>query len=164
VLLLASEVLPPLDEADLRDRPPALPGVARLVGAKSRRAAVTDPSNDQTRARGGVGLWQGRPGRNRHDPAPLEMFESTVQLKPRDQWRPGMIPDTLVDALNQAIKVPVLSKLWVPQIRNCIDMLATRIEQLAKTVPGVSSALAERLTGGRMSVSRFFAGPLAAMA
>ena len=100
------------------------------------------------------------------------MFETTIQLKPREQWRAGMTPEKLIEELDQAVKVPGLSNLWVPPIRNRIDMLATgikspigvkvsgadlaaidriagRIEQEAKTVPGVSSALAERLTGGR---------------
>ena len=106
------------------------------------------------------------------DPAPLEMFETTIQLKPREQWRPGMTPEKLVEELDHAVKVPGLANLWVPPIRNRIDMLATgikspigvkvsgsdlssidrvavQIEQIAKGVPGVSSALAERLTGGR---------------
>ncbi|HEX3138814.1 MAG TPA: efflux RND transporter permease subunit, partial [Rhizobacter sp.] len=106
------------------------------------------------------------------DPAPLEMFETTIQFKPRDQWRPGMTPDKLVEELDRAVKVPGLSNVWVPPIRNRIDMLATgikspvgikvagadlvtidrlttQIEAAVKEVPGVSSALAERLTGGR---------------
>jgi Cu(I)/Ag(I) efflux system membrane protein CusA/SilA len=100
------------------------------------------------------------------------MFETTIQFKPRDQWRPGMTPDKLVEALDNAVKVPGLSNIWVPPIRNRIDMLATgikspvgikvagtdlatidrlttQIESVVKKVPGVSSALAERLTGGR---------------
>jgi Cu(I)/Ag(I) efflux system membrane protein CusA/SilA len=106
------------------------------------------------------------------DPAPLEMFETTIQLKPRSQWRAGMTPEKLVDELDRTVKVPGLSNVWVPPIRNRIDMLATGIkspigvkvsgsnladldriahdvETVAKRVPGVSSALAERLTGGR---------------
>jgi Cu(I)/Ag(I) efflux system membrane protein CusA/SilA len=106
------------------------------------------------------------------DPAPLEMFETTVTFKPRDQWRPGMTPENLRDELDRAVQVPGLTNLWVPPIRNRIDMLATgikspigikvsgpdlatlaklgdRIEQVARTVPGVSSALAERVEGGR---------------
>src|SRR5476649_1580896 len=105
------------------------------------------------------------------DPAPTEMFETTIQFKPRDQWRPGMTPAKLIDELDKAVQVPGLANLWVPPIRNRIDMLATgikspigikvggssladidqiahEIEGVAKTVPGVSSALAERLTGG----------------
>jgi Cu(I)/Ag(I) efflux system membrane protein CusA/SilA len=100
------------------------------------------------------------------------MFETTIQFKPREQWRPGMTPEKLVEELDKAVKVPGLSNIWVPPIRNRIDMLATGIkspigvkvsgtkladidriaqdvERVAKTVPGVSSVLAERLTGGR---------------
>ena len=106
------------------------------------------------------------------DPAPLEMFETTIQFKPRDQWRAGMTPDKLVEELDRIVKVPGLSNIWVPPIRNRIDMLATgikspvgvkvagmslqeidritgEIERAVKQVPGVSSALAERLNGGR---------------
>jgi len=106
------------------------------------------------------------------DPAPLEMFETTIQFKPHGQWRPGMTADKLVEELDRAVKVPGLANIWVPPIRNRIDMLATgikspigvkisgsnladidriaqQVEKVAKTVPGVSSALAERLTGGR---------------
>ncbi|OYX96745.1 MAG: CusA/CzcA family heavy metal efflux RND transporter, partial [Caulobacter sp. 35-67-4] len=94
------------------------------------------------------------------------------QFKPRDQWRPGMTPDKLVETLDRAVQVPGLANVWVPPIRNRIDMLATgikspigvkvsgtnlqdldrvaaAIEAVAKKTPGVSSALAERLTGGR---------------
>jgi Cu(I)/Ag(I) efflux system membrane protein CusA/SilA len=100
------------------------------------------------------------------------MFETTIQFKPRDQWRPGMTPDKLVEELDRTVKVPGLSNIWVPPIRNRIDMLATgikspvgikvagtdlttidrlvgQIEAAVRNVPGVSSALAERLTGGR---------------
>jgi len=100
------------------------------------------------------------------------MFETTIQFKPREQWRAGMTPEKLVEELDLAVKVPGLSNVWVPPIRNRIDMLATgikspvgikvagtdllvidklatQIEAAVKGVPGVSSALAERLTGGR---------------
>ena len=106
------------------------------------------------------------------DPAPLEMFETTIQFKPREQWRAGMTPDKLVEELDRTVKVPGLSNIWVPPIRNRIDMLATgikspvgvkvagmdlaevdriaaEIERVVKQVPGVTSAFAERLTGGR---------------
>jgi Cu(I)/Ag(I) efflux system membrane protein CusA/SilA len=106
------------------------------------------------------------------DPAPLEMFETTIQFKPREQWRAGMTPDKLVEELDRVVKVPGLSNVWVPPIRNRIDMLATgvkspvgikvagsslqeidrvtgAIEAAVRKVPGVSSALAERLNGGR---------------
>jgi Cu(I)/Ag(I) efflux system membrane protein CusA/SilA len=105
------------------------------------------------------------------DPAPLEMFETTVHFKPRAEWRPGMTPKKLLDELDRIVKVPGLTNIWVPPIRNRIDMLATgikspigikvagssladidviaqQIEQVAKTIPSVSSAVAERLAGG----------------
>ena len=121
-----------------------------------------------------VGRVFGKAGRadTATDPAPMEMFETTIQFKPRDQWRAGMTPDRVVEALDAAVQVPGLSNIWVPPIRNRIDMLATRIkspvgikvagaelatidrlttqiEAAVKAVPGVSAALAERLTGGR---------------
>jgi Cu(I)/Ag(I) efflux system membrane protein CusA/SilA len=100
------------------------------------------------------------------------MFETTIQFKPRSQWRPGMTPDKLVQELDNAVKVPGLTNIWVPPIRNRIDMLATgikspvgvkvagmdlheidriaaQIEGVVKQVPGVTSAFAERLGGGR---------------
>ena len=100
------------------------------------------------------------------------MFETTIQLKPRDEWRPGMTPDKLVDDLDKTVRVPGLTNIWVPPIRNRLDMLATgikspvgvkvlgpelavidrltgEIERALKPVPGVTSAFAERLTGGR---------------
>lgn len=106
------------------------------------------------------------------DPAPLEMFETIVRLKPKDQWRPGMTTDKLIEVLDRTVRVPGLTNIWIPPIRNRIDMLATgikspigvkvagsdlaqidrvtlAIERAAKTVPGVTSSLAERLTGGR---------------
>ena len=73
------------------------------------------------------------------DPAPLEMFETTIQLKPREQWRAGMTPDKLVDELDRAVKVPGLANLWVPPIRNRIDMLAT----------GIKSPIGVKVTGAR---------------
>ncbi|WP_163434479.1 efflux RND transporter permease subunit, partial [Escherichia coli] len=62
------------------------------------------------------------------DPAPLEMFETTIQFKPRDQWRSGMTPERLVDELDRRVKLPGLANIWVPPIRNRIDMLATGIK------------------------------------
>ena len=106
------------------------------------------------------------------DPAPLEMFETTIHFKPRPQWRAGMTQKKLIEELDRIVKVPGLTNIWVPPIKNRIDMLATgikspvgikvagtnlaeidrltaAIERAVKSVPGVSSALAERLTGGR---------------
>jgi len=106
------------------------------------------------------------------DPAPLEMFETTIQLKPVEEWRPGMTMEKLVETLDASVRVPGLTNIWIPPIRNRIDMLATgikspvgikvtgsdidvinrittEIEGVVKQVPGVTSAFAERLTGGR---------------
>ncbi len=166
---LGGEFLPPLDEGDLLYMPSALPGLSA-----QKAGELLQLTNRMIKTVPEVARVFGKAGRaeTATDPAPMEMFETTVQLKPRDQWRPGMTPDKLVEALNQAVQVPGLSNLWVPPIRNRIDMLATgikspigvkvsgsdlaaiervaaRIEQVAKGVPGVSSALAERLTGGR---------------
>jgi Cu(I)/Ag(I) efflux system membrane protein CusA/SilA len=106
------------------------------------------------------------------DPAPLEMFETTITFKPKDEWRPGMSMDKIRAELDRAVKVPGLTNLFVPPIRNRIDMLATgikspigikvlgpdaatlesiadRIEAAARGVAGVRSAVAERSAGGR---------------
>jgi len=166
---LGGEFLPPMDEGDLLYMPSALPG---LSAAKA--SALLQQTDRMILSVPEVMSVFGKAGRaeTATDPAPLEMFETTIQFKPRDQWRPGMTPEKLVDALDQAVKVPGLANVWVPPIRNRIDMLATgvkspigvkvsgsdlteldriasNIEQVAKGVPGVSSALAERLTGGR---------------
>ena len=166
---LGSEFLPPLDEGDLLYMPSALPGLSAQKAAEllqlTDRMIKTVPEVKQVFGKAGR-------AESATDPAPLEMFETTVQLKPRDQWRPGMTPEKLVEELDRAVKVPGLSNIWIPPIRNRIDMLATGIkspigikiagpdldaidrvaqtvEYVAKDVPGVSSTLAERLTGGR---------------
>ncbi|OPF64851.1 efflux RND transporter permease subunit [Hydrogenophaga sp. H7] len=178
VLLLASlwplkhigaEFMPRLDEGDLLYMPTALPGLSAGKAAEllqqTDRLIKTVPE---------VLSVYGKAGRSDSatDPAPLEMFETTIQFKPRSQWRAGMTPDKLVEELDRTVRVPGLSNIWVPPIRNRIDMLATgikspvgvkvagadlatidrltgQIEAAIKQVPGVSSALAERLTGGR---------------
>src|SRR5699024_1615387 len=62
------------------------------------------------------------------DPAPLEMFETTIQFKPKEEWRPGMTAEKLVEELDQTVQVPGLANLWIPPIRNRLDMLATGIK------------------------------------
>jgi Cu(I)/Ag(I) efflux system membrane protein CusA/SilA len=123
---LGGEFMPPLDEGDLLYMPSALPG---LSAGKAGRAAAADRPPDQDRARGGESVY-GKAGRaeTATDPAPLEMFETTIQFKPREQWRAGMTPDKLVEELDRIVKVPGLSNIWVPPIRNRIDMLATGIK------------------------------------
>ncbi|MGY2197093.1 efflux RND transporter permease subunit [Pseudomonas gingeri] len=165
---LGGEFIPALDEGDLLYMPSALPGLP-----VSKAAQLLQQTNRMIRSVPEVEHVFGKSGRaeTATDPAPLEMFETTIKFRPRDQWRPGMTPEKLIEALDQAVKVPGLSNLWVPPIRNRIDMLATgikspigvkvagtsladiddiahQIESVAKQVPGVTSALAERLTGG----------------
>ncbi|HTH94792.1 MAG TPA: CusA/CzcA family heavy metal efflux RND transporter, partial [Rhodocyclaceae bacterium] len=166
---LGGEFMPPMDEGDLLYMPSALPGLSA-----SKAAELLQQTNRMIKTVPEVETVFGKAGRaeSATDPAPLEMFETTIQFKPRDQWRPGMTSKKLVEELDRTVKVPGLANLWVPPIRNRIDMLATGIkspigvkvsgtnladidqvaqavEQIAKQVPGVSSALAERLTGGR---------------
>jgi len=166
---LGGEFLPALDEGDLLYMPSALPGLSARKA--SELLQITDR---MIRTVPEVERVFGKAGRaeTATDPAPLEMFETTIRLKPREQWRAGMTGEKIVEALDQAVQVPGLANVWVPPIRNRIDMLATgikspigvkvsgsdlaaidrvalAIEQIAKGVPGVSSALAERLAGGR---------------
>jgi len=168
-LRLGGEFLPPLDEGDLLYMPTALPG---LSAAKA--GELLQQTDRMIRTVPEVARVFGKAGRaeTATDPAPMEMFETTIQLKPREQWRAGMTPEKLVEELDSAVRVPGLANIWIPPIRNRIDMLATGIkspigvkvsgtdlhaidriagdiERVAKTVPGVSSSLAERLTGGR---------------
>ncbi len=166
---IGAEFMPRLDEGDLLYMPSALPGLSAGKAAEllqqTDRLIKTVPE---------VLSVYGKAGRaeTATDPAPLEMFETTIQFKPREQWRAGMTADKLVDELDRIVRVPGLSNIWVPPIRNRIDMLATgikspvgvkvagadlaeidrltgEIERALKPVSGVSSALAERLTGGR---------------
>jgi Cu(I)/Ag(I) efflux system membrane protein CusA/SilA len=166
---IGGEFMPRLDEGDLLYMPSALPGLssgkAGELLQQTDRLIKTVPE---------VASVYGKAGRaeTATDPAPMEMFETTIQFKPKDQWRAGMTPDKLVEELDRIVQVPGLSNIWVPPIRNRIDMLATgikspvgvkvagtdletidklagEIERALKDVPGVSSALAERLTGGR---------------
>ena len=166
---LGGEFMPAMNEGDLLYMPSALPGLSIAKAGEllqqTDRLIKTVPE---------VKSVFGKAGRadTATDPAPTEMFETVIQLKPRDQWRAGMTPDKLIAELDRTVKLPGLTNVWVPPIRNRIDMLATgikspigvkvsgenladldaaarRIEGVAKAIPGVSSALAERLTGGR---------------
>jgi Cu(I)/Ag(I) efflux system membrane protein CusA/SilA len=166
---LGGEFMPPLDEGDLLYMPSALPGIS--TGKVTELLQQTDRMIKSVPE---VHSVFGKAGRaeTATDPAPLEMLETTIQFKPRDQWRPGMTTDKLVEELDRIVKVPGLTNIWVPPIRNRIDMLATgikspvgvkvagtslsqidriaaEVERIVKRVPGVSSALAERLSGGR---------------
>ena len=166
---MGGEFLPPFYEGDLLYMPTALPGISAAKGAEllqqTDKLIATVP--EVKRVFGKIGRAE-----TATDPAPLEMVETTVQLKPREEWRSGMTPDKLVEELDRLVKLPGLSNIWVPPIRNRIDMLATgiksplgikvagsdlaeidhaaeAIEQVVKKVPGVTSAFAERVGGGR---------------
>jgi Cu(I)/Ag(I) efflux system membrane protein CusA/SilA len=166
---LGGEFLPPLDEGDLLYMPSALPGLSA-----SKAAQLLQQTDRMIKRVPEVASVFGKAGRaeTATDPAPLEMFETTIQFKPQSEWRPGMTPEKLVEELDRTVRVPGLTNIWIPPIRNRIDMLATgvkspigvkvagtslaaidrvtqAVERVAKTVPGVSSALAERLSGGR---------------
>jgi len=166
---LGGEFLPPLDEGDLLYMPSALPGLspgqASALLQRTDRLIKTVPE---------VETVFGKAGRadTATDPAPLTMFETTIRFRPRDEWREGMTTDMLVEELDRVVRVPGLTNVWVPPIRNRIDMLATgikspigvkvsgedlgdiervalQVERVAGGIPGVSSALAERLSAGR---------------
>ncbi len=166
---IGGEFLPPLDEGDLLYMPSALPGLS-----PGKAAEILQQTNKLIMQVPEVARAFGKIGRaeTATDPAPLEMIETTLQFKPRDQWRPGMTPEKLIEELDRTVKLPGIANLWVPPIRNRIDMLATGIkspvgikvagtklgeidriandiERVVKTIPGVTSALAERLSGGR---------------
>jgi Cu(I)/Ag(I) efflux system membrane protein CusA/SilA len=163
------EFMPQMNEGDLLYMPSALPGIstakASMLLQQTDRLIKTVPEVESV---------FGKAGRadSATDPAPLEMFETTIRFKPKSQWRSGMTQAKLIDELDKTVKVPGLANFWIPPIRNRIDMLATgikspigikvsganlddidrtarQIEAVAKTVPGISSALAERLSGGR---------------
>ncbi|HLB13932.1 MAG TPA: efflux RND transporter permease subunit, partial [Burkholderiales bacterium] len=166
---LGGEFLPPFYEGDLLYMPTALPGISPAKAAEilqqTDKLIATVP--EVKRVFGKIGRAE-----TATDPAPLEMVETTVQLKPRDEWRPGMTVEKLVEELDSLVKLPGLSNIWIPPIRNRIDMLATgiksplgikvagndlaeieraaeAIERVVKDIPGVTSAFAERVTGGR---------------
>ncbi len=166
---LGGEFMPPLDEGDLLFMPSALPGLSA-----SKASDLLQQTDRLIRSVPEVQTVYGKAGRaeSATDPAPLEMFETTIQFKPKSEWRAGMTTDRLIQELDAIVKIPGLSNVWVPPIRNRIDMLATgikspvgvkiaganlaeidrfagEVERAVKDVPGVSSALAERLTGGR---------------
>jgi Cu(I)/Ag(I) efflux system membrane protein CusA/SilA len=166
---MGGEFMPQMDEGDLLYMPSALPGLstgkAAEVLQQTNKLIMTVP--EVSRVFGKIGRAE-----TATDPAPLEMVETTIQFKPREQWRAGMTQEKLIEELDRTVKIPGLANLWVPPIRNRIDMLATgikspvgikvagtslveieritgEIERVVKNVPGVSSSLAERLTGGR---------------
>lgn len=166
---LGSEFMPEIDEGDLLYMPSAPQGIS----ADAVRALLQQ-TDRLIRSIPEVERVFGKAGRaeTATDPAPFEMLETTIRLKPRDQWRPGMTPERLKEELNQAVQVPGLANAWLPPIRTRIDMLATGvktpigiriqgpdlavIERIGREVvaaltglPGLTSVYAEQLTQGR---------------
>jgi Cu(I)/Ag(I) efflux system membrane protein CusA/SilA len=166
---LGGEFLPRMDEGDLLYMPSTLPGVS--VAEIGRILQRTDK---MIKSIPEVETVFGKAGRaeTATDTAPLEMIETAIRLKPQSQWRPGMTPEKIVEELDAAVRLPGLANLWVPPIRNRIDMVSTgvkspigvrvagpdaastdkaavMVQNAALAVPGVFSALAETLGGGR---------------
>ncbi|MFA5937751.1 MAG: efflux RND transporter permease subunit [Sinimarinibacterium sp.] len=166
---LGSEFMPPLDEGDILYMPTALPGLS--VG---KAAQILQQTDRVLKAFPEVQRVFGKIGRaeSATDPAPLEMIETTVMLKPISEWRAGITTEKLIDEMDAALKIPGMGNVWVQPIRNRIDMLATgikspvgikiagpdlsviqrigdKIEAVVKAVPGTASAFSERVSGGR---------------
>jgi len=166
---LGSEFMPPLDEGDLLYMPTTFEGVsigkARELLQQTDRLIRTVPE---------VETVFGKAGRadTATDPAPMMMFETTIRLKPREQWREGMTMEKLRDELNALVRIPGLANSWVMPIKARIDMLATgirtpvgvkvagpdlaeierigkRIESVLAGVSGTASVYSERVAGGR---------------
>jgi Cu(I)/Ag(I) efflux system membrane protein CusA/SilA len=165
---LGSEFMPPLYEGDLLYMPTTLPGIsitkAREIIQQTDKIIKSFPEVESVF--GKIGRAE-----TATDPAPLTMIETTVRLKPQDQWREGMTPEILVEQMNNAIQIPGLTNAWTMPIKTRIDMLSTgiktpvgikiagpdldvlqdlgkHVEELMKTVPGTRSAYAERSVGG----------------
>lgn len=166
---LGTEFMPPLDEGDLLYMPTALPGLS-----VSKASEILQLSDRLIKTVPEVKTVFGKSGRaeTATDPAPLEMLETTIQFKPRSEWRAGMTTEKLIDELDAKLKIPGMANVWVQPIRNRIDMLSTgikspvgikiggadlatleklgsEVERIMKKVPGVGSVIAERVTGGR---------------
>ena len=165
---LGSEFMPPLWEGDLLYMPTTLPGIsiteARELLQETDRAIREFPEVEHV---------FGKVGRadTATDPAPLSMIETTILLKPREEWRPGVTPERLISELQSHIRIPGLTNAWTMPIRTRIDMLSTgirtpvgvkiggpdlaelerigqEVERVVRDVPGTLSAYAERVMGG----------------
>ena len=166
---LGAEFMPPMDEGDILYMPTALPGLSAAEAGQLLQ--VTDRI---IRTVPEVKTVFGKAGRaeTATDPAPLEMFETTIELKPKSEWRPGMTTDKIITELDSKLKIPGLANVFVPPIRNRIDMLATgikspvgikingpdlnvlqrlgeQVEREVKPIPGTTSAVSDRISGGR---------------
>ena len=166
---LGSEFMPALDEGDIMYMPTTYPGIsigkARELLQQTDKLIATLPE---------VKSVFGKIGRaeTATDPAPLTMIETIIQLKPKDQWRPGMTSAKIRDELDRILQLPGLTNAWVMPIKTRIDMLATgiktpvgikvagpdlrviqdigkQIEQALENVAGTASAYSERVAGGR---------------
>ena len=165
---LGSEFMPTLNEGTLLYMPASLPGMSI-----TKAAEVLQTQDKIIKGFPEVASVYGKAGRanTATDPAPTEMFETVINLKPPDQWRAGMTTDKLIAEMDQALQFPGISNAWTMPIKARIDMLSTgirtpigikvfgkdlgemerlakAIEAVVKTVPGTTSAFAERLTGG----------------
>jgi Cu(I)/Ag(I) efflux system membrane protein CusA/SilA len=165
---IGSEFMPTLNEGAIFYMPAALPGMSTTEAARllqtTDRIIKTFPEVES--------VW-GKAGHadTATDPAPLEMFETVINLKPESQWRPGMTVDKLVAQMDAALKFPGVANSWTMPIKARIDMLSTgirtpvgvkvfgkdlatierlarEIEAVVKKVPGTRSAYAERVDGG----------------
>ncbi len=166
---LGTEFMPELDEGDLMYMPTTLPGVSadtvRALLQQTDRLIKTVPEVERVFGKAGR-------AETATDPAPFEMLETTIMLKPREAWRPGMTPAKLREELDRVVQVPGLANTWVPPIKTRIDMLATgiktpvgiklmgpdlaeierlglEIERVVSGIDGATSVYAERAATGR---------------
>ncbi len=165
---LGSEFMPPLYEGDLLYMPTTLPGIS-ITKAKQ----TLQQTDKIIKAFPEVHHVLGKAGRaeTATDPAGLDMFETTIMLKPESEWRPGLTADKLIQQLNQAIQFPGVTNAWTMPIKTRTDMLSTgiktpvgikiggpdlatleqigiQVEAVMRGVPGTLSAFAERALGG----------------
>ena len=165
---LGSEFMPTLNEGTLFYMPTTLPGLSI-----TKAGELLQTQNKIIRSFPEVASVWGKAGRanSATDPAPTEMFETVINLKPEKDWRPGMTVDKLIAEMDKALQFPGVANAWTMPIKARIDMLSTgirtpvgikvfgkdlgemeklarEIETAVKAVPGTSSAYAERLTGG----------------
>ena len=165
---LGSEFMPPLDEGDLLYMPTTLPGISI-----TKAQELLQQTDRMIRQVPEVRSVFGKVGRaeTATDPAPLSMIETTIQLKPKEQWRPGMTTEKLIAELDRTVRLPGLTNAWTMPIKTRIDMLSTgiktpvgikvagpelevlqeigeRIESILRDEPGALSVLAERVVGG----------------
>ncbi|AEJ05779.1 heavy metal efflux pump CzcA [Stutzerimonas stutzeri] len=165
---LGSEFMPRLNEGTLLYMPASLPGMSI-----TKAAELMQVQDRIIKSFPEVASVFGKAGRaaTATDPAPIEMFETVVNLKPEEHWRPGMTMDKLIAEMDEALRFPGVANSWTMPIQGRLDMLstgirtpigikvfgmdlagierlATQIETVVQAVPGTTSAFAERITGG----------------